>query len=407
MATKKVLTSKADLAERNQRYKKTRQAMAKERLDALLVVGNRSKPGYIQYLTNWRAGHNMLLLLPPTGEPVVTISSPFQPRNVVKQGWVTDVLGGFNVYDPTLVKKMINAMKRRGLDRGRIGIAGMEFIPHSTYQQLVRGLPNVQYVEADELMDHIRMVKSPLEIKQVREVHAIVRSVAEHFLEILEPGKTSNELAFEMMKVAQARGASVNMQIGEGDALGSPRDVPLKCNDVLRLYFGVRGGSGHGSEQLLTCYFRELTELESKLMETDLRAYEEVREMAKPGVRLRDMAQTYERVLIEDGWKWDRQKTGYDFHGIGMEGVERPVYAELQNGQGNDWPIEAGTVINYHPRRCLTPPAGMDNGTKGRDVLLQYEWEVLLGLDEDILINPQGAERLLGDFDISWLRMKQ
>jgi hypothetical protein len=48
----------------------------------------------------------------------------------------------------------------------------------------------------------------------------------------------------------------------------------------------------------------------------------------------------------------------------------------------------------------------MDIGAKGRDVLLQYEWEVLLGLDEDILITPQGAERLLGDFEISWLRMK-
>ena len=37
-------------------------------------------------------------------------------------------------------------------------------------------------------------------------------------------------------------------------------------------------------------------------MDSELRAYAEIRQMAKPGARLSDLADTFERVLMEDGW---------------------------------------------------------------------------------------------------------
>jgi Xaa-Pro aminopeptidase len=275
----------------------------------------------------------------------------------------------------------------------------MEWImPIGTYLQLKGSLPGVQFVSADELMDRIRMVKSPLEIKQIHEVYKLVRASMERFIEVLKPGKTQVEVVTEALQVALEGGAvSVQARVGEKSGLDVPRNVPIKGDDVVRFYPTVIGDSGHMNEQMLVCIFREPTDFESKLLESEIQAYKEARKMAKPGVRLSDMTRVLERVLKEDGWEWGAPRTGYDYHGIGMSGVERPCYAEVMDNDpefwyaNQDWKLEEGVVINYHPRKNYTAVEGEVTELAGT------------GINEDILITKNGAERLLGeDWDRNW-----
>jgi Xaa-Pro aminopeptidase len=69
-----------------------------------------------------------------------------------------------------------------------------------------------------------------------------------------------------------------------------------------------------------------------------------------------------------------------------MDTIERPWYAaEGPWGQSQDWPLEAGMVFSFHPRRDVRP---------------KPTWST--GLNEDILITDGGAERFSVDWEHRW-----
>ena len=112
--------------------------------------------------------------------------------------------------------------------------------------------------------------------------------------------------------------------LNEAGLHGPPRDVPVKCDDILEYHMEICGPSGHYSEITVNCAYREPTELESKLMDAELKAYDAIKEIAKPGIRISELAQTFEKVLLDDGWKFGPPKNHFDFHGQGQDVVERP-----------------------------------------------------------------------------------
>ena len=90
------MDNKANLAERETRYRRIREAMAREGLDALILGGNGSHfhRGYLRYFadTHMWAG-DALLLIPLVDEPTlcwVTYAGPGQPG----EGWVSDLRRG-------------------------------------------------------------------------------------------------------------------------------------------------------------------------------------------------------------------------------------------------------------------------------------------------------------------------
>jgi Xaa-Pro aminopeptidase len=380
--------TQVDLTERDQRLERTRQAMAQAGLDALLVAGKGhwwTGRGYLRYFTDFHMwGHDGLLLIPLTGEPAMTFSSYAVAERIAQRGWITDVEG-----DVYIVPKLVEAIKQKGLSQGKIGIAGFRFIISAgAYQYLRENLPEAEFVNADDVMDRIRTVKSPLEIQQIRELWTLAKSAMERFVEILAPGKTQRELAAEASRVALVGGARdilvfISEQPGE---VNPPIDAPVQCNDIVYYHMEILGEGGHWCELTVHCTYRQPTELELKLMDSELRAYDQIRTMAKPGVRLSDLARTFERVLVEDGWELGPSTTHFDFHSQGMDTIERPWFAaEPPWGQSQDWPLEAGMVFSYHPKRRVKPAV---------------PWGP--GINEDILITPTGAERLSGDWNLRW-----
>ena len=102
--------TKADLNERDNRIARTRDAMSKQNLDALLVAGKGhwwTGRGYLRYFTDFHLwGHDGLYLLPLNGEPALTLSSPAVAERIGARGWVTDTRG-----DVFIVPRMVDAIK--------------------------------------------------------------------------------------------------------------------------------------------------------------------------------------------------------------------------------------------------------------------------------------------------------
>lgn len=380
----------ATLAERDLRFNRIRAAMADQGLDALLIPGKGhwwTGRGYFRYLTDFHLwGHDVLILLPLAGEPLLTISSYALAERVARSGWITDCRG-----DVYVVPNMIKAVKEKGLARGRIGLCGFQWIlPAGMHEMLKAGLPDATFVPTDALLNDIRMVKSPLEVQQIRELWDLSKAAMARFMAVVEPGRSQREVAAEAQKVVLAGGGrDMLVFISEDGSANTPQDVPLRCDGLVMYHMEICGPSGHWSELTVNCAYREPTELENRLLETELRAYAEIRQMAKPGARLSDMARTFERVLVEDGWQTGPPTDHYDFHGQGMDTIEVPWYSSDPDwGASQDRELVAGMVFSYHPRRKVTPTP---------------VWKP--GINEDILITDHGIDRLAGDWNLRWRMM--
>lgn len=382
--------TKADLKERDKRIKLTRSAMEQSNLDALLVAGKGhwwTGRGYLRYFTDFHLwGHDGLYLLPLNGEPALTLSSPAVAKRIGAKGWVSDTRG-----DVFIVPRMVDAINERGLAQGQIGIAGMRFILSAgSYAELQRLLPSATFIDADELLDRIRMIKSPLEIKQEYELWDIAKKAMNYFEELLPnaKGTSQRELAAEVCKQVWAAGArDILVFMGEQAGVSDPpQDLPLNCNDKVRFHLEICGESGHWCELTINTAFKEPKDLELKLMQDELSAFKELLNIAKPGRRLSDLAATFNKVLADQGWDLGEPSSHFHFHSQGMDVIERPWFAEQTPwGQSQDWELQAGMVFSYHPHRNVLPPG---------------YWST--GLNENILITAQGAERLSGDWNQAW-----
>lgn len=385
------MTTRATLAERDVRYGRLRVAMAQAGLDALLVAGKGhwwTGRGYLRYLTDFHLwGHDGLLLIPLRGEPSLALSSHAVARRIAARGWVEDAAG-----DVYLVPRTAAVAQAHGLAAARIGVAGMRsIIGAGVLAELREALPRAELVAADDLIDRVRMLRSELEVRQIRELWALSKACMERFVEIVAPGRTGLSLAAECSRVALEGGArDILVFIGEEPGrVDVPDDTPVRCDGVTRFHMELCGPSGHWSEITVTCAYRDPTEAEERLMASELRAYEAIRAAARPGAALPALAAIFERTLAEDGWGLGAPPRHFDLHGQGMDTIERPWFAaEEPWGASQSWPLEAGMTFSYHPHRDVSPAVAW--GT---------------GINEDMLITPDGAERLSGDWDLRWRRM--
>lgn len=374
------MATKPGFDERDQRFRRLREAMAAVGLQALVVAGKGhwwTGRGYFRYLTDFHLwAHDGAILMPLDGEPALTLTSGAVAEMIAENGWITDVHG-----DPSVVGEIAHAMKRQGLTKGKVGIAGYGHIMGAgTYHILANALPDVQFVDADRVIDRVRAIKSPLEIQQNRELWDLAKAAMERFVEVLEPGRTQAQLAAEACKVILAGGGRDLLVFFDGDI---PGDKIVTLDDLVDYHMEVTGPSGHWCELNVTCAYRDPTPLELKLMDTELRAYEEMRKQARPGVRLSELTNTLEQVYVEDGWRLaERQSPHHDIHGQGLDCIEWPLWGNLDTTQ--DAVLEEGMTFSYHARRNVEPHAGFTH------------------IDENIVITAHGAERLSVPWDLRW-----
>jgi Xaa-Pro aminopeptidase len=341
--------------------------------------------GYVRYVSDFHLwAHDALVVIPLEGEPTLVVTSPAVAAMIARRGWIEDCRG-----DMLLVPKTIDALREHDLSRAAIGVAGTRWIvPADVLRELQETFPGARFQSADELFDFVRMAKSPIEIEQNRELWRLAQSAIERFHEVLRPGEQQRVVCAESAKAALAGGArDVLMLVGDrSDRYGPPDDSPLRCDDVVRFHMEILGESGHWCELTTTLMFRPETDLEYRLMATELRAYERVRAATRPGMRVAELAAVFEQTVVEDGWTLGTPTTQFDFHGQGQDVIERPWYAAEQPwGSSFDAELPAGAILSYHPHRNVDGYSG---------------WSP--GVSDNILVTPEGGEWLSSNWQHEW-----
>src|SRR4030095_8104490 len=168
------------LAERDRRWSRAREAMAKEKLDGLLAPAAEEE-GTTLYLTDGggRTKEAWVVFARDPAKPVLALVE----SNRVKSFWLgaQNWLGEENLRlsSANISESVILAIKELGLERGRIGVAqltGIRFdpeglIPFTTFERIHGVLPQASFIATD-LLHRLRMIKSAEEIDVMKRIVA-------------------------------------------------------------------------------------------------------------------------------------------------------------------------------------------------------------------------------------------
>ncbi|MBI4318313.1 MAG: aminopeptidase P family protein [Chloroflexi bacterium] len=203
------------IAERDRRWARVRDSMAKQGLDCLLIAGLESREQFQQYVTNDHSGG--YAIFPAEGEPVFLawtasrITSQLEAASRGEIPWVTDSRVGAN--SATVIK----VLRERGFDRARIGVVGLGglgsrqvegWIPYRAWANVMASLPEANFVDVTGAFAELVLVKGEEELRIVRRAAAVGEMAADAMLQSTRPGVSEGEIAGVVMQILYREGAA-------------------------------------------------------------------------------------------------------------------------------------------------------------------------------------------------------
>jgi len=181
------------LKERDRRWEKVREAMRKRDIECLVIWG--SDGAYGAYAANLRYLSNCVqkayLVFPAEDEPTMFIwVSGFTGP------WVRDVRLG----EPTFSGAISERLKELHLERARIGMVSLSGFyhewgfPYVTYKSLIDNFPGAMFEDATDLIEELRLVKSPEEIRCFELACEAGPKIVQTFLDTATVGITDGEV---------------------------------------------------------------------------------------------------------------------------------------------------------------------------------------------------------------------
>ena len=230
------LIPQLSLEERDRRYKNVREEMARRGIDVLLLPANSGRWEQLQadsrYLSSIGGfATEIFTVFPRDGAPTAYVFNRAAWWKRV-QRWVTDVRDGRNQW----AENAIERLKELGFDGGTIGISGLSglfrapegIIPYTTVAKLQAHFPRAQIVNATEMMQEVRAVKSAEEIALLERSAALIERMIATMRETARPGITDRDLYAAMTQTMLAGGGELPTLffIGSGPEIAQSSFVP-------------------------------------------------------------------------------------------------------------------------------------------------------------------------------------
>jgi Xaa-Pro aminopeptidase len=255
------------------------------------------------------------------------------------------------------MQKAVDAIKKLGLKPKRIG-AEFGFLPYDAANVLRAAFPDAELVEATLVLDRLRAIKSPDELKKLRHSSEMVIASMQAVIAGHGPGATKNEIWEALRREETNRGLTFEYcLITVGSSFNrAPSDDQWKQGEAMSL---DSGGNYHGYIGDL-CRMAVLGEPDGELqdllgeIETIQRAAFKV---VKPGVTGREIYAAAEPLVAKS-----KHHNHMDFlaHGMGLVSHEAPRLTDHGGGryqpEHKDKPLEANMVVSVettlrHPTR--------------------------------------------------------
>jgi Xaa-Pro aminopeptidase len=351
-----VSISDAELA---RRWKAVREAMASENLDFLIVQNCTDfLGGYVKWFTDMPALHNYpVTVIFPREDDMTTIwSGPMPPAEPNPPAWslrgvakristpIIPALGYTSAFD---AEKVVEELSTAG--QCRIGLVGLGFISTSFYKHVTEHLTQATFVDATELVDAIKVIKSPEEMDLIRQVCRDQDAAFEYALTRIEPGRRDYEIYADIRHKCMTMGSEQQL-IMVGSA---PRGQPgvmyyehfgnrvIEEGDTFTLLIESNGPSGFYGHLARIVTLGEPPEALVEQVDVAIKVQKVSLDMMKPGADPKEIWDTNNAALRDFGYP---EETRIYAHGQGYDLVERPSFDSFETMK-----VAADMNIAVHP----------------------------------------------------------
>lgn len=347
-----------DVSEYHQRLDRLRGSMAKDGLDALVVVGNRADNSNVRYLSNFEDfyGGESIVVVPAVGNPGFTTNAIMHGEPMhsgIQDCWIEDVRCAAaprtvtgSAEPVTIFDHVEDFIGEGGAGKGRIGLVG-DFNVDKLESFLKQRFPNANFKHTPAILSNMRAIKSPAEIAVMRKACHLADVGLQAAMEAVRPGVSEFDLSGEAnhaMFKAGSEHPAFAISVAAGPRSGfkhvAPTENKVKEGDMVYVDLGGRY-MGYYSDCSRQRVCGEPTPEQRRFMETQIQIVEAVTKAARPGKVIGDLAEVGVQIARDAGYE---QYLYFRGHGIGCASHDLPSFAP-----GNPKTLEENMVF------CLEP----------------------------------------------------
>jgi len=373
--------------ELERRWTAMRKAMEAQGIDVLVMQNNNDfMGGYVKYFTDLPAtnGYALSVIFPRDDGMTVIGQGPFGNDRMlppagdgVRRG-VKRLMTSPSYASAPFTKEVDAALAENALEAysgATIGLVGTAAMPAAFVDYLRRGkLSNAKFVEASDLVDEIKAVKSAEEIELLRRTAAMQDACMAAAFAAMKPGMKDIEVAAVAERTGHDYGSEQGLFMCASGPIGT---APLQANrhfqnrtiqagDQLSLLVESNGAGGYYTELGRTAVLGKASQEMKDEFAFVIEARNFTLKLLKPGASGKEIWDAYNQFMRQN--KRPEEKRLY-CHGQGYDMVERPLVRFDEPMK-----LKANMVLSCHPTYAL---AG------------SFNWAC-----DDYLITASGVERL-------------
>ena len=279
-------------------------------ISTLVISGFRNfwRDFYVRYLTGYDLhGPIDLLIMPLDEEPTLLISEKSDLYRAKKVSWVEDIRysSDFASDCNAVLKKHISKKRSIGFAGGEMmGIKGFNFIPADLYNGIRSSFPNADFVEATDILDKVRMIKSEREKELLRNTAKIAQAGCEALFRTAGEGISEREIFSEIWYAMQKNGAEdlhLSMTTGMPNFwIRPPTERVLEEGDLIVAEICPRV-EGYFIQTIKMAVVGEVKREYEDLFAIEKSALEAGLEQVKPGNKIKDIVNAANDIVKNSG----------------------------------------------------------------------------------------------------------
>ena len=249
--------------------------------------------------------------------------------------------------------------------------AEAQAMPHADW--LAVEAAGVELLPADDAFRGLRLVKDADEVAAIGRAGALTDACFAHLLKWLRPGRTEQEVAWEVETWFRTNGAEAVafgplVLTGARGSMphGHAADIRITAGEPLLIDFGCQV-DGYRSDMTRTISFGEPSAVFRERYDAVRAAQQAAFEAARPGMKGSDLDRVA-REFLADAGLGDAFSHGLG-HGIGLDTHEAPMLLDW------DAPLQAGMVFTLEPG-------------------VYFAGEMGIRIEDDVHLTDAGAVRL-------------
>jgi Xaa-Pro aminopeptidase len=329
-------------AELERRWNATRLAMRAAGIDALVMQGAQDfMGGYVRWFADQPAlmGYPRTIIFPVEGLMTICDVGPFNGE-ANPDGKDPDARGvgrrvftpSFNAtvhytsrYDAELVAKEI---RRNGFKT--VGLLCADGTYHGMIDGIKKGLDGVTFVDASEMVDQIKAIKSPEEMESIRRSAAMQDQILAKVRDHIRPGMKEFEVSAYAQYIGQLLGSQQGIFLSSAASTGRPAQFRyrfqqsrvIEKGDAFTLLIENNGPGGFYTELCRVITLGPAPQELKDALAVCLEAQDHTLKQLKPGASCSEIFASHNAFMREHGLVEEKR---IHCHGQGYELVERPL----------------------------------------------------------------------------------